>query len=55
MPLEATPIGVAEIDPMLSDTASFCENYGGGMDRAANCVVLEAKRRDPENRTRPAQ
>jgi prolyl-tRNA editing enzyme YbaK/EbsC (Cys-tRNA(Pro) deacylase) len=43
---QATQLGVAEIDPMLSDTASFCENYGVGMDRAANCVVLEAKRGD---------
>jgi prolyl-tRNA editing enzyme YbaK/EbsC (Cys-tRNA(Pro) deacylase) len=43
---QATQIGVAEIDPMLSDTASFCEHYGVGMDRAANCVVLEAKRGD---------
>jgi prolyl-tRNA editing enzyme YbaK/EbsC (Cys-tRNA(Pro) deacylase) len=43
---QATQIGVAEIDPMLSDTASFCEHYGVRMDRAANCVVLEAKRGD---------
>ena len=41
---QASQIGVAEIDPMLSDTASFCESYGVGMDRAANCVVLEARR-----------
>jgi len=41
-----TQIGVAEIDPMLSDTIAFCEKYGVGLDRAANCVVLEAKRGD---------
>jgi prolyl-tRNA editing enzyme YbaK/EbsC (Cys-tRNA(Pro) deacylase) len=43
---QATQIGVAEIDPMFSDTALFCENYGVRLDRAANCVVLEAKRGD---------
>src|SRR5262249_44316410 len=43
---ESPGIGFVEIDPMLSDTASFCENYGVGMDRAANCVVLEEKRGD---------
>lgn len=37
-------VGVAEIDPNLSDTAAFCEHYQVGMDKAANCVVLEAKR-----------
>lgn len=39
-------VGVAEIDPELSDTAAFCEYYQIGMNRAANCVVLEAKRGD---------
>jgi prolyl-tRNA editing enzyme YbaK/EbsC (Cys-tRNA(Pro) deacylase) len=39
-------IGVAEIDPNLSDTASFCEHYQIGMNQAANCVVLEAKKGD---------
>lgn len=39
-------IGVAEIDPGLSDTAAFCENYGVRMDQSANCVILEAKRAD---------
>ena len=39
-------IGVAEIDPTLSDTAAFCERYGVGMDQSANCVILEAKRAD---------
>ena len=37
-------VGVAEIDPSLSDTAAFCEHYQVGMNQAANCVVLEAKR-----------
>jgi len=40
----AGEVGVAEIDPTLSDTAAFCEKYQIGMDKAANCVVLEAKR-----------
>ena len=39
-------IGVVEIDPELSDTVAFCEHYKVGMDQAANCVVLEAKRGD---------
>jgi prolyl-tRNA editing enzyme YbaK/EbsC (Cys-tRNA(Pro) deacylase) len=37
-------IGVAEIDPNLSDTAAFCAHYEIPLERAANCVVLEAKR-----------
>ncbi|HEY4523105.1 MAG TPA: YbaK/EbsC family protein [Candidatus Paceibacterota bacterium] len=36
-------VGVAEIDPTLSDTAAFCEHYGIGMEQAANCIVLKAK------------
>ena len=40
----ANTIGVAEIDPNLSDTAAFSEHYHVGMNQAANCVVLEAKR-----------
>lgn len=39
-------IGVAEIDPLFSDTAAFCEFYGTLPDQAANCVILEAKRAD---------
>ncbi|MBP6942632.1 MAG: hypothetical protein KBB55_01160 [Candidatus Buchananbacteria bacterium] len=39
-------IGVTEIDPNLSDTAAFCEEYKVGMSQAANCVILEAKRAD---------
>lgn len=37
---------VAEIDPTLADTATFCEAYDIGMDVSANCVVVEAKRGD---------
>ena len=39
-------IGIAEIDPNLSDTAAFCENYQIPLNQAANCVVLEAKHAD---------
>jgi prolyl-tRNA editing enzyme YbaK/EbsC (Cys-tRNA(Pro) deacylase) len=39
-------VGVVEIDPSLSDTTAFCEQYGVTSDQAANCVVLEAKRSD---------
>jgi prolyl-tRNA editing enzyme YbaK/EbsC (Cys-tRNA(Pro) deacylase) len=39
-------IGVTEIDPNLSDTAAFCAEYKVGMNQAANCVILEAKRAD---------
>lgn len=42
----ADAVNVAEIDPLLSDTAAFCEHYKVGMHQAANCVVLEAKRAD---------
>ncbi len=42
----ADKIGVSLIDPNLSDTALFCEHYNVGMNQAANCVVLEAKRGD---------
>lgn len=44
--LDAEKIGVAEIDPTLSDTTAFCEHYQVGMNQVANCVVLEAKRAD---------
>ena len=39
-------MGVTEIDPELSDTGKFCEHYQVGMNQAANCIVLEAKRAD---------
>lgn len=37
-------VGVSNINPELSDTASFCEYYEVNMNQVANCVVLEAKR-----------
>jgi prolyl-tRNA editing enzyme YbaK/EbsC (Cys-tRNA(Pro) deacylase) len=37
-------VGVTEIDPSLSDTASFCEKYNIAPDITANCVIVEAKR-----------
>jgi prolyl-tRNA editing enzyme YbaK/EbsC (Cys-tRNA(Pro) deacylase) len=43
---ENQSIGVAEIDPTLSDTAAFCGYYQVGMNQAANCVILEATRGD---------
>lgn len=43
---DTTEVGVVEIDPNLSDTAQFCEHYHVGMNQAANCVVLQAKRAD---------
>lgn len=36
-------VGVAEIDPNVSDTAAFCEKYQVALNQAANCVILEAK------------
>jgi prolyl-tRNA editing enzyme YbaK/EbsC (Cys-tRNA(Pro) deacylase) len=43
---QADTIGVAEIDPTLSDTAAFCAHYHVSITQAANCVVLEARRGD---------
>ena len=37
---------VAEIDPNLADTASFCEQYDVPLALGSNCLVLEAKRGD---------
>jgi prolyl-tRNA editing enzyme YbaK/EbsC (Cys-tRNA(Pro) deacylase) len=42
----ASEIGVAEINPVLSDTAAFCEHYKIRPDQAANCVVLRASKGD---------
>ena len=39
----ANEVGVAQIDPALSDTAAFCAHYGIAMEQAANCIVLKAK------------
>ncbi len=41
---DAGAVGVTEIDPGLSDTAEFCAHYEVGLEKAANCVILEAKR-----------
>jgi prolyl-tRNA editing enzyme YbaK/EbsC (Cys-tRNA(Pro) deacylase) len=35
---------VAEIDPLLADTAAFCERYGVAPDVSANCVVVTGRR-----------
>ena len=37
-------VGIAEIDAVLSDTAAFCQRYQVPLSKAANCVILEAKR-----------
>jgi prolyl-tRNA editing enzyme YbaK/EbsC (Cys-tRNA(Pro) deacylase) len=42
----ASAVHVAEIDPSLADTAAFCERYGVGLDRSANCVVVAGRRGD---------
>ena len=47
--LPADAVGVAEIDPELSDTAAFCERYGVTLTESANCVIV-AGRRDGETR-----
>ncbi|OLT44228.1 hypothetical protein BJF85_20105 [Saccharomonospora sp. CUA-673] len=38
------PVGIAEIDPELADTAAFCEAYGSPPAASANCVVVAGKR-----------
>jgi prolyl-tRNA editing enzyme YbaK/EbsC (Cys-tRNA(Pro) deacylase) len=35
---------VAEIDPMLADTAALCEHYQVPLHASANCVVVTGKR-----------
>ncbi|GAA3020614.1 YbaK/EbsC family protein [Actinokineospora globicatena] len=42
--LDASRVGVAEIDPDLADTAAFCEHYGSPLSASANCVVVLGKR-----------
>lgn len=37
-------IFVAEIDPELADTVSFCETYEVPLEASANCVVIAARR-----------
>ena len=46
--LDATRVGVAEIDPDLADTAEFCAHYGSPLAASANCVVILGKRGDTE-------
>ena len=41
-------VGVAEIDEGVSDTLAFCAQYEVPLERAANCVILEATRGDRE-------
>lgn len=43
-PPEAGEVLVAEIDPTLADTATFCETYQIGLEISANCVVVAGKR-----------
>jgi prolyl-tRNA editing enzyme YbaK/EbsC (Cys-tRNA(Pro) deacylase) len=40
----ADEVRVAAIDPALSDTAAFCEQYGVAPAESANCVVIAGKR-----------
>jgi len=40
----AVDVQVAAIDPVLADTAAFCEAYGVTLHSCANCVVVAAKR-----------
>jgi prolyl-tRNA editing enzyme YbaK/EbsC (Cys-tRNA(Pro) deacylase) len=37
-------VGVAEIDPLLADTAEFCSAYSVPLSASANCVVVAGKR-----------
>ena len=46
---DAADVGVAEIDPELSDTAAFTAAHGVAPEVSANCVVV-AGRRDGEER-----
>lgn len=42
--LNLNEIGVVEIDASFSDTVAFSEHYQIGINQAANCIILEAKR-----------
>ncbi len=37
-------VGVAQIDPVLADTAAFCERYRVSPGQSANCVVICGRR-----------
>ncbi len=41
-------VGVAEIDPSLSDTAATQQQFGLDLDTLANCVVVSGKREGTE-------
>lgn len=41
-------VAVAAIDASLSDTRAFCEHYQVPLDQAANCVVLDVRRKNGE-------
>jgi prolyl-tRNA editing enzyme YbaK/EbsC (Cys-tRNA(Pro) deacylase) len=43
-PVDATLVGVAEIDPALADTTEFCAAYGSPLSCSANCVVVAGRR-----------
>lgn len=43
-PSDAALVGVAEIDPLLADTAAFCAAYDAPVDGSANCVVVAGRR-----------
>jgi prolyl-tRNA editing enzyme YbaK/EbsC (Cys-tRNA(Pro) deacylase) len=38
------PAAVADIDPDLADTATFCERYGVLVTESANCVIVAGRR-----------
>ena len=42
----ASDVYVAEINPDLADTASFCEYYEVDLGISTNCLIIEAKRAD---------
>ncbi len=44
--VDPSSVLVASIDSEVADTAAFCERYDVGMERGANCVVIEGKRGD---------
>ena len=45
---DAAAVGVAEIDPAVSDTAVFTQTYGVAPEVSANCVVVAGKREGVE-------
>lgn len=42
--MDASGVLVSAIDPLLADTAAFCEHYEISMQDGANCVVVQARR-----------